>query len=372
MKEEKNRLFVNRIVRICWIILFLLFSVLLVSCSKDDKNHIDKAETKERENKPVVKVAEKELIETAGWLSEDEILTIEQDEEGQAVFLHQFNEEKPIELFRTSDAIMSASASSSGEYIAITHSSKSDSATLQIITREGRKVMKREIISSYVLFEWDNTMEPEDQLLVMALQEDWSYDSLLINAETKEESELTLPKPFIQWIDDSHIAYMGEKAEAGEPVHRYDMMTREDTVIYEDAVGVFSKYGKTIVATIDEEKEAMTLKVYLEGDFEKPIQEIRIPTLEKDGEYLIPYMDMPEDGNTVFVLAPMSGMDSTLYELIEWNLNTNETPRIVDRVNNEPISCNKKGTYCLYGHLLDSLIDMEKRTIERISQAEIM
>lgn len=372
MKEEKNRLFVNRIGRICWMILFLFLSFLLVSCSKDSQNQIDKAETKERKNKPVVKVAEKELIETAGWLSEDEFLTIEQNEDGQAVYLHQFNEQEPIELFRTSDAIMSASASASGEYIAITHSSQSDSATLQIITREGREVLNRKIISSYVLFEWNYTEEPAEQLLVMALQEDWSYESLLLHADTKEESEIVLPKPFFQWLGGGHIAYMGEKTEAGQPVHRYDLMNQDDRVIYGEAVGIFSKYGKTILATVEEEKETMTLKVYRDEVFEKPIQEITIPALKKDGEYSIPYIDIPEDKNTVFVLAPLSEEESALYELLEWNLQTNETMRIVDRVKSEPISCNREGTYCLYGHLLDSLINIGDRTIERISQAEIM
>lgn len=371
MRREKYRLSVGRIVSICSITLFLLVSVLLVSCSKDEQNYMDTVDTREREDTPLLKIAEKALIETSGWLSDDEVLSIEQDDDGQAVYLHQFEEEEPIELFRTSDAIMSADASASGEYVAITHSSKSDSATLLIINRDGKRVLSREIISSYVLLEWDNSEEHKDQLLVMALKEDWSYDSLLINADTKEASEVILPKPFIQWIDGESIAYMDE-TDLSDPVHRYEIKTESDTVISEDAVGVFSKYGKTIVAAVDEEAEIMTLKAYSDGEFEKPIQKIEIPAVDKDGEYLMPYMDIPEDGNSIFVLAPLSVEESPLYELLEWNIRTNKTERIVDRVNNEPIACNRNGTYCLYGHLLDSLIDIEKRTIEKISQAEIM
>ncbi|WP_455662380.1 YqgU-like beta propeller domain-containing protein [Pradoshia sp.] len=372
MKDEKYRPLIERIIRICSIILFLLVSVLLVSCSKDEKNHIDTVDKRERENKPFMEVAESALIETTGWLSRDEILTIEQDDDGQAVFLHQFNEEEPVELFRTSDAIMSADASASGEYVAITHSSKSDSATLLIINREGKQVLSRDIISSYVLLEWDDTENYKEQLLVMALQEDWSYDSWLINADTKEESELNLPKPFIQWLDGEHIAYMGDANDRGLPVHQYGMEMKDNRVIYEDAVGIFSKYGRTIIASVDEEGDSMTLQVYAKGEFEKPIKEIEIPAIKKDEDYLMPYLDVPADGNRIFVLAPLTENESSLYELLEWDMMTNETERIVDRINNEPIASNMDGTYCLYGHLLDSLIDLEERTIEKIPQAEIM
>ena|GEM_PF-4068649 len=372
MKEEKYGPSIERIIRICSIILFLLASFLLVSCTKDEKHHIDTVDIRERDNKPLMKVAEEELIETAGWLSQNEVLTIEQDDDGQAVYLHQFNEKEPIELFRTSDAIMSAYASASGEYVAITHSNKSDSATLLIISRDGKKVLSREIISSYVLFEWDNTKDHQERLLVMALKEDWSYDSLLINVETREEAQLSLPKPFIHWIDDGNIAYIGDATEAGEPVHQYDLELEEDKVIHEDAVGIFSKYGKTIIASVDEVKSSMTLKVYSEGDFGRPVQEIVIPALTHDGEYLMPYMDVPEDGNSIFVLAPLTGEASSLFELFKWDLRSNERERIIDRVNNEPIACNTDGTYCLYGHLLDSIIDLREKTIEKFSQAEIM
>ena len=372
MKDEKYRPSVKRIIPICSITLFLLFIVLLVSCSKVETNHIDTVDTRERENKPLMKLAEGTLIETTGWLSRDEVLTIEQNDDGQAVFLHRFNEEEPIQLFQTSDAIMSAKASTSGEYVAITHSSKSDSATLLIINRDGKQVLSQDIVSSYVLLEWDSTQDHEEQLLVMALQEDWSYDSWLINAETKEETELSLPKPFIQWVDGEHIAYMGDETDGGTPVHQYGMELKNDQVIYEDAVGIFSKYGKTIIGSVDDEGVSMTLKVYEKGGFEKPIQEITIPALKKNGEYLMPYMDVPKDGGSIFVLSPQSEEESSLYELLEWNLESNETERIVDRIQNEPIACNMNGTYCLYGHLLDSLIDLSERTIEKISQAEIM
>ncbi len=372
MKEGKYGPSYDRIIRICSIILFLLTSFLLVSCTKDEKNHIDTVDTRERDNKPLMKVAEEELIETAGWLSQDEILTIEQDDDGQAVYLHQFNEKEPTELFRTSDAIMSADASTSGEYVAITHSNKSDSATLLIISRDGKKVLSREVISSYVLFEWDNTIDYQERLLVMALKEDWSYDSLLINAETTEETQLSLPKPFIQWIDDEYIAYIGDATETGETVHQYDLEMEEDKVIHEDAVGVFSKYGKTIIATVNEGKSSMILKVYTDGDFGRPVQEIEIPAIAHEGEYLMPYMDVPEDSDSIFILAPLTGEASSLFELFKWDLRSNERERIIDRINNEPIACNADGTYCLYGHLLDSIIDLREKTIEKFSQAEIM
>ncbi len=308
-------------------------------------------------------VDSKKFRYTAGWLSNEEILYVEQ--QGDSFVLKSFNlsSGKNTILFKESSYIIDVLVHSSKEYILLHTGSDNHSATVKIITKTGAPVNEITVESSEVSVEW-NDLDPM-LLLITAFDEDWSYDVFLYQMDTSDLALLTIENPFPKWIGKDEIIYsdLNENEMRNDILKVYNLTSKE----IEDKKVTSSKWFDTYkerLLTIDELDGVLNFIIYnLDG---ADIHSWSIQTTNDEMGTQQPTIEwLSEDEVITSILNDSKFSEDSNPVYVHRHFNGNKNVNISEASISSFSSCTPNGERCLFGSNGEIVYTLKSHSEER-------
>jgi hypothetical protein len=371
------------------LLLFLLLiasSAVLQGCSKSPvesvhagaKHHLD------REKKTPdaaflgmdiqpIQPGDEEFHKAAGWLTNGSILYITNNNgDGSSLYSYTLGSGKSEILYKSAIPIVTAEISPDKERILV-HKAVSNKGVLTIIDLEGKEIYSANIESYELNFEWNPFNH--DLIAVSAFTEDWDFKTFLLDLKQNKMIEHEIPEPFIRWVSDHEFAY--QEWEEGSmtlqaPVKIVSFKDNKSERSL-DSVYLFDTLGKFLLTVaIENENELHRAQYTLYSEGLKQVASFDAPLLTSFSGWLVPFYDLMDDGKYFLYLRALHEGEADIYEdgfeLVRYELDTQEEEVILTGLNNENISCSPSGNLCLYGFQLERVINMDSKEMTELIQ----
>lgn len=342
--------------------------LILLGCSEKEDAVSDKTEEDVIDVETEEIVVSKELIQklnthaegflfVADWLSDEEILFVEKEED--IYFVKSFNVysgEVNI-LYEDSTIIVDVLVHPSKEKILIHTTDSPSSATVKIISLNGFVEHEITVESSELEIEW-NDINPS-LVLFTAFYDDWTYDVFFYDGHTDNFHLITLDDPFPKWLGTKKII-VSKSSDEGEKLYLHDLLSDEDHYSGFNDVVHYDTYQDVFI--IGQMVEGEEMKFSLVSEDLLVLSNWVIPAPHINGEWLVPEIDWQSKELLMISSAQMEGkqvFSNGFYRLIKVD---KATPKVlVEKVPEGPVSCSPSGNLCLVGFAFDRLIDIENK-----------
>jgi hypothetical protein len=374
IRKRKN---INLLVSMCF-----TFALLLGACSSKPITKLKSTEksgdhslssSKKQEWKLPISVPKGEFYKVAGWLSENKILYITNQE--QASFLYQYDLEngKSKLLYQSDTPIASVEISPAKKYLLI-QSSPSTYQGLITITDLTGKVKMKESISAYELgFEWNPYND--SQIFISKFNQDWTFEMILLDIKSLSTKVVNLPQPFIKWTGKDEVAFLNydaNKSELFAPVIKKELKVNEVETIFPSVYQFSSFQNMLMTITVKEEDTSKAVYTFYSRN-RKEIFHFSVPQLTNFSDWLVPYNDYNEKIDEFIVLTPLESSDADSYskgfDMVNYNLKKHSSRVIFKGLKNEPLKFSPEGDACLYGNRFNKIINLKsKKIIELVKE----
>ena len=381
-KGELVALRKNKVLKGAFQIIILVISVFLINaCSlQSNTNHQSPPKKDEslKANKPntplkwklPISIPEGEFFKVGGWLSDDELVYITNNEQTSTLYRYQLSSGKSKVLFKSEYPIGDVQISPSKKNILIQSAPSSYEGKITIIDAQGIEKYSQIIPSYQLAFEWNPYQE--SQVLISKFQEDWTFQVLLVDYEHKTTKELSLPQPFLKWISKDKLGYLNwdnNQQKLFAPLMIRSLGDASEQTIFPKVFqfSAFKNMMMTITVNTQEEKKAnysfYDQKLHLIYDF-------TIPQLTKFSDWLVPFYDFNEAKQQFITLRPLKSTEVDTYnegfQLVAYHLSSKKNTVLLDGLDNEPIALSPSGDVCLYGNRFEKIIDLRTKKISNI------
>lgn len=378
MGESRRR---QRKIYFVFIIILIFFILSLSGCQKENRSEMLPGEKKssssvnETDNFVLpLKVKEGRFFSAFGWIHNNVFVYVTESSAGAAVFAYDLKKGESRLLHKTKAPIVSLTISPSREYIFIHSSPSANQATATVIDTKGKEIFTAHIPSMDITVAWNPYNER--YISLAAFTETWDYTGYLMDLHKKSLTETYLPQPFVYWLDEQEVLFLDwnySDIEHFAPLKKYRFSdgTSElvmDDVYYADVLG-----EDGFLFLLVRENTHATYNFYT-TNLEK-IRSFRIPHLSNFSDWLIPYYDYVEGGKRFLTFQPFRSGEADLYDgkfqLVSYSVDKNgEEEIILEKAENEPISCSPDGKYCLYGFYMEKLLNVQTKEIVPLLEQE--
>nr|WP_263325730.1 hypothetical protein [Neobacillus sp. Marseille-Q6967] len=357
-------------------ILIIIAVSILSSCTSqqhakpkppDDKEQQSQEPTTLENWKIPIEIPEGEFYKIGGWLSDQEILYITNKEQTSNVYRYHMNKGKSELLYKSDVPIATLQVSPSKNYILIQSAPSTYEGKLTVISSHGEEKISASFAAHEIVYEWNSYNESE--ILVTSFSEDWTFQMKLINIETNETSDISLPQPFIKWLGREEIAFLNW--DNTSPSLMAPLMIKELNAEVAETflpdVLQFSIFRDLIVTmTVDESNQDLSVYSFYDQD-KNSLSSFSIPHLSMFSGWLVPFYDFNGTTGQFITFKPVKSGDADAYsegfELIAYNVVNGSTKMILDGLKNEPILLDPSGESALYGNQYEKLIDFSSKKI---------
>jgi hypothetical protein len=311
---------------------------------------------------------QEEFYQSAGWLSDSEILYISnKGESSSLLYSYNLGSGKAKLLYRSTQPIIT-SVPSPDKTKVLVHSAASDKGILTIIDLTGKELYSSSIQSHELTFEWNRF--DENLLVVTAFTEEWDFSSYLLDLRDNNMKELILPEPFVRWISKDTLVYQewdeeGMSLEA--PLLSVSLKENKTETLLEDVYQFDSggPYLITVKVNQEENQETGMYTIFKDGD--KPVANITAPLLTSFSGWVIPFYDLIENGKAFIYLRAKGHGEADVYDdgynLMRYHFDSKKEEVILTEMENEPLSCSPSGKLCLYGFQFEKVLNIETKEI---------
>ncbi|MEH7111917.1 hypothetical protein V7124_05980 [Neobacillus niacini] len=368
----------NKVIKFIVQISFLLvFASFFSACTHEKDAKPNPSEDVEKQNdppsKPVhawklpIEIPEGEFYKIGGWLTDHELLYITNIEQSSSVYFYDLLTGKSELLYGSEAPIVNVQISPSKKNILIQTSPSTYEGQVIIVTSDGSEIIKKSIPSYELGFEWNQFNE--SQILISSFNEDWTFQMLLLDIELNKISDLSIPQPFVKWINKEEVAFLNwdETSPAlFAPLVRKHLGTDGEEEILAEVLQ-FSNYQNILMAVSVKDKEKLQA-TYTFYDKEKtPLNSFSIPHLSIFSGWLIPFYDFNESTGKFITLKPLKSAEADAYsegfELISYDIHKDKSNLILQGLKNEPLLLSPSGEAALYGNRYEQIIDLTKKVI---------
>lgn len=371
-----------------WLSILMVFIVILSGCEKGNANrtklstvHLEKQGsekiTGEKEDTDhlfvPLRLKEKDFQFIIGWISEESLLIIERNNGGSTISTYNIKSGKKKELYFSRQPVVSAEISPSKKYLFI-HLSLSDNEAIVTIIRisDQQLVFYGEIESSEIDYEWNHY--DETNILVNVFYKDWSFRTYVIDTNSGLLRELHLPQPFAIWHTDSHFLFLDWKKD--EPDITASLVLKEDGMekpVLTNKRFYYLDGWENIFLVISPSTDSFSQSVFQFYDESfHLISSFTIPHLSNYSGWEIPNYDFV-DNNFIMIEPKSSGkVDSYAegYQMVKRNIINGKKETIFKTIENTPLLCSPKGSYCLTGNLYENIVFIEDKKVSSFIKFE--
>ncbi len=339
--------------------LFLFFCCLFIfigGCEDNQEQLKNENETDTNEDATIEPVPPKEDPEykferSYGWLDDETFIYSAVKDEQYFLFSYHLVSQKKHELLKTDEIIAEASVSPNKEQILVYSSADYLSANLRVLTSEGEELYNTSILSSELSFSWNPFND--NVALLEIFNEDWTYQTYILDLDKKNLEEIHVPMPFAQWYSEDSLLYLDNvSSQQVATLIKYDLQTEEETVLYEDVLEFRSEQNISLIIQ-NTHGDVPSVEYAFYAEKEKNVQSLRIALSESYLEWgLLPF-DLLEKEQILGTFMEMGGQQ---YELTEFNWKTGKKRALLSGVNPAPLSYSPDGKKILYGYTLENVI----------------
>jgi hypothetical protein len=339
---------------------------------KDVRLHANKPNTSLKWKLPIT-VPEGEFFKVGGWLSDDELVYITNNEQTSTLYRYDLSSGKSKVLFKSEYPIGDVQISPSKKNILIQSAPSSYEGKISIIDIQGNEKYSQIIPSYQLAFEWNPYQE--SQVLISKFQEDWTFQVLLVDFERKMTKELSFPQPFLKWISKDELGYLNwdhNQQKLFAPLMFRSLEDASEQTIF-PKVYQFSAFKNTMMTiTVNTQEETKASYSFYDQKLHL-IYDFTIPQLTKFSDWLVPYYDFNEAKQQFMTLKPLKSTEADTYnegfQLVMYHLNSKKSTVLLDGLDNEPIALSPSVAACLYGNRYEKIIDLRtKRMMDIVKE----
>jgi hypothetical protein len=308
-----------------------------------------------------------EFYKVGSWFSDHQLLYITNLEQSSSVYLYDLQAGTSKLLYKSEVPIVTLQVSPSKEYILIQTSPSTYEGQVTILSPEGTELMKQSFTSYELAFEWNPFNESE--ILISSFNEDWTYQMLLLDIEHSKTTELTLPQPFIKWIDIEEVAYINWDEASPSlfgPLMSKKIETGEEETIISDVLQFSAFHNTFMTVTVRDEEQLQATYTFYNKD-KKQLNSFSIPHLTMFSGWLVPYNDFNENAGKFITLKPLKSGEADAYtdgfELISYDINKGTNRLILQDLKNEPILLSPDSEAALFGNRYERIINLKTKEI---------
>ena len=381
-RDELDPLRKNKFLKAAFQGVILVISVFLINaCSlqtssnqqsppqKNGSSHAKTLHTPLKWKLPI-SIPEGELFKVGGWLSDNELIYITNNEQTSTLYRYDLFTGKSKRIFKSEYPIGSVEISPSKKNILIQSAPSSNEGKITIIDIQGNEKFSQIIPSHELAFEWNSYQE--SQVLITKFQEDWTFKVLLIDFENNITKELSLTQPFLKWISKDQLVYLNwdqNQQKLFAPLMIRSLGDASEHTIFPQ-VFQFSTF-KNIIMTITVKTQEETKAQYSFYDQKLHLTyAFTIPQLTKFSDWLVPFYDFNESKQQFITLRPLKSTEADTYkegfQLVAYQLKNRKNSVLLEGLDNEPIALSPSGDACLYGNRFEKIIDLRTKKITNI------
>lgn len=293
----------------------------------------------------------------ADWLSESKVIYVEKENGHYQVNSFDIESGLTDTLYEDDSMIIDVLIHPSKEYLLLHTSDKATSATVKIVTIDGRVQDEVIVASTELAIEWNDT-DPS-LILLTAFHQDWTFDLFIYNGKIESLDLLAIEDPFPKWLGEDKIAvgYIEGHVLDGGEIHTYEPLTEKWGQLDISGVVYFDTYEDSLlVVRINEDNDAHYTIMSKDGLIRS---EWTMPVISNYSEWVIPDIEWGSK-ETVFLLAPDKGgqLDElhTPYRLI--HVIEGRQDVVADAIVAGVLRCSPSGLKCLTGYSTENLIDV--------------
>jgi hypothetical protein len=334
------------------------------------KTHKQNSSNPELHWKLPIRIPDGEFFKIGGWLSNDKLLYITNKQQTSNLFSYDLKTGKSQLIFKSSDPIGDVLISPEKDFILIQASPSSYEGKITVIDVKGTEKFTQLIPSHEIEMEWNPYKESE--ILISKFNEDWTFQVSLVNFKEKIIKQLSIPQPFLKWVNKDKIAYLnwqGDSQTLSAPLVTHSLTTGKDQLLFQK-VYQFSTYPDRFLAiTINESDKTKAVYSFYDKKLH-PIFSFKIPQLTKYSDWLVPYSDYLEKNQLFFTFKPLRSTSEDSYsegfDLVSYDLKNGKSTTILNGMDNEPILLSPNGDASLYGNRFERIINLKTKKITEL------
>lgn len=303
-----------------------------------------------------------------GWISDYAFVYGTETSEYAMVFSYDLKKGTNKLLFESEAPIASVYISPSGDYMLIHSSPSTYNALTTVIDSNGNELFSKEIPSLDLAVEWNSFNE--NVVALTAFSETWEYNIYTLNISQQTLSEIELPQPFFHWVDSNDLLYLDWDDTGMQhfaPLKKFNLQTGKSEELISDIFYAASLDvdGAFVILVGEDDNNQATYSFYTsslnrEGSFS-------IPQLSSFSDWIIPYYEYVPAKKNFLTFQPLYSAEADLYTdkfmLITYSLEGGEKEILMERMDNEPLSCSPNGDFCLYGFYFENLLNLKTKEI---------
>ncbi len=254
-----------------------------------------------------------ELNKVVGWMNDNQIVYIVNLEQTSDVFQYNLLTGKNDLLFHSDAPIAAVQISPSKKYLLIQSAPSTFQGMVTIIDTKGTELFKHSFAAFELAFEWNPYSE--SSIFVSKFNEDWTYQMFLIDLNHSKLSEVTLPQPFLKWVDKNEIAYLNwdiNNPSLFAPLVVKNLEDKQEKEIF-PSISQFSAFQNLLMTiTVDEKDQSKAIYSFYNKEL-KRIFTFSIPQLTNYSNWLVPFNDYSERRNLFITFKPLKSGEADSY-----------------------------------------------------------
>ncbi|WP_243290550.1 hypothetical protein [Bacillus sp. FJAT-47783] len=352
-------------------VFFIVLAFLLVACESHQLLEDQKAEGQKengaKEDKKILPltVDEDYFQQVVGWFDHETILYINNKPNTSEIVRYNFVLGTSTTFFQSESPIIQVVPNEDRELFFIHVSPNNYEAHTMVVNRKGEILFEWDVSSFDLIVSWNpfNT----SQLFVTAFYEDWTYDTYFINVFEKDIQENVIDVPFIQWADQSKVAYIkwnNDEPEISGPFYLLNLADRTEQLIAQNVIGhVHYPSGVIYLQENPLENGSGTYK-FLNLRTMKATEQMEVPLVSQYSQWLFPYYELDKKGEHFYTFIPLDTMEEEpSFQLSKINIETGHQSQVISNLVNEPISLSPDGNYLLYGFRFEKLVNLDEKKV---------
>ncbi|WP_251551373.1 hypothetical protein [Neobacillus muris] len=359
------------------ILLVMVITLLLGACKNQNPSKLANPAENEINNPPAeasvgqwklpISIQEGEFYKVIGWTSDTEVVYITNQGQTSSIYRYNLLSGTSELIYRSESPVVTGLISPSKQFILIHSSPSTYEGVVTIIDLKGNQKLTQSIPSHELSFEWNPYNEAE--ILVSKFNEDWTYQTFLLNVKQGTMQELLLPQPFIKWQDEGRMVYLDwDKEEPGlfAPLIVRSLAEGSDKTLFE-AVIHYNMFGNRLLTITVDGKDPSESTYSLYNEQFQEIFSFSIPQLSMYSDWLIPYYDYNGNKKQFMTLQPVTSGEADFYtdgfDMVSYDVKNGNHQLILSGIENEPILFSPSGDMLLYGHQLEKAIDLKEKKV---------
>lgn len=297
----------------------------------------------------------------AEWLNDETILYIANEGTGSKVLSFHLMTGDTDVFFESVDSIISVTANKEFDLFLVRSAPSYTEGKLSVLSKTGDMMAEWDFDNSIDLVtSWDPFNG--NKLMVSSFKEDWSYDTFLLDVETKNMVKKEVDDPFVQWLSEERLGYINWNEEMPlleAPLFTYDFTTGEAGEFL-DKVVTFQSY-QDLLLTVGDIKDGQTgvYSFHRLPDLEK-VHSYEVPLLTMYSNYFIPYYAYVNSAEKFYTFEPKSGGSVDVYsdgfQFVLFDISDGTKKVVYEDIENKPIRFSPSGLLCLYGYQLEQIL----------------